>query len=256
MLKFPRRRFCAGLFASPLAIVAEAAGIEPGWISLKRIKIRASGPSFRWAHFTDLHHKGNRDLVQHAIKLINAEKPDFVCFTGDLVEEKQYVPEALELFQTIQAPLYGIPGNHDYWARADFNQIAAAFQRQGGRWLMDESIVVEDGKVRLWGVTGGKRPKFDLRPGHLNLLLSHYPAWVERLTPEDRFHLIMSGHSHGGQVRLPFYGALIVPFDVNEYELGMYHTPSGPMYVNPGLGCFYLNVRFCCRPEVTIFESC
>jgi uncharacterized protein len=253
--KIQRRSFFGALITTPLTLVADAVAWEPGWINLRRIKLNTATPGERWAHVTDLHHKGDCELLQKAIALVNAEKPDFVCFTGDLVEDKRYVSEALEQLQQIKAPLFGIPGNHDYWAKADFKQIAAGFARQGGRWLIDEAVDVDRGSVRLWGVTGGRRPEFSPRAGQLNLLMSHYPVWVERLLPHDRFDLIMSGHSHGGQVRLPFYGALIVPFDVNEYELGMYQTPSGPMYVNPGLGYFYLNVRFCCRPEVTIFES-
>jgi predicted MPP superfamily phosphohydrolase len=253
MRKFPRRHLLRALLASPLGIAADAIGYEPRTIRMRRIKIQNQVSGLRWAHFTDVHHKGDRAHLERAVKLINEEKPDFVCFTGDVVEEKSYVAEALEIFSGIEAPLYGIPGNHDYWAKADFAQIKRSFEQQGGKWLMDEAV--EFGNVRIWGVTGGAPPQFGLKQSHLNLLMSHYPVWVERINRADRFDMIMSGHSHGGQVRIPLYGALIVPFDVNEYELGMYQTPSGPMYVNPGIGYFYLNVRFCCRPEITIFES-
>jgi len=60
--------------------------------------------------------------------------------------------------------------------------------------------------------------------------------------------------SHGGQVRIPFYGPLMLPFGVNQYDLGLFQTPSGPLYVNAGIGYFHLNVRFNCRPEITVFE--
>ena len=59
---------------------------------------------------------------------------------------------------------------------------------------------------------------------------------------------------HGGQVRLPGYGSLLVPFGVGQFEMGLYATPSGPLYVNPGIGYFYVNVRFFCRLEITVFE--
>ena len=69
-------------------------------------------------------------------------------------------------------------------------------------------------------------------------------AWIEKL----------AGHSHGGQVRIPFYGPLMLPFGLNQYDLGLFQTPSGPLYVNAGIGYFHLNVRFNCRPEITVFE--
>ena len=66
---------------------------------------------------------------------------------------------------------------------------------------------------------------------------------------------MLAGHSHGGQVRIPFYGAPAVPFAVDEYDLGRFQTPAGPLYVNPGIG--YLSgfaFRFNCRPEITVIE--
>ena len=80
-----------------------------------------------------------------------------------------------------------------------------------------------------------------------------YPTWSQEIR-NARFDLILSGHSHGGQVRVPFMGAILVASRVGEFELGLYETPAGPMYVNPGIGYFYANVRFNCRPEITIFE--
>ena len=65
---------------------------------------------------------------------------------------------------------------------------------------------------------------------------------------------MLAGHSHGGQVRIPFYGSIIVPFFVDEYDLGLFQTNAGPLYVNPGIGWVYLNVRFNCRPEITVIE--
>jgi uncharacterized protein len=92
-----------------------------------------------------------------------------------------------------------------------------------------------------------------LLPGATNILLSHYPNWSQNISGA-RFDLILSGHSHGGQVRLPGLGALLVPSGVGAFEIGLYQTPAGPLYVNPGIGYFFADVRFCCRPEVTLFE--
>ena len=176
-----------------------------------------------------------------------------VCFTGDVVEEARFFAPALELLKRIKAPLYGIPGNHDFWARVDFRLAREVFAAQGGRWLMDESIELPRGGIKLFGVTGGKQPKWELSKSGANILLSHYPNWSEKISGA-RFDLILSGHSHGGQVRLPGVGALLTPSGVGRFEMGMFETAAGPMYVNPGIGYFYANIRFCCRPEVTTFE--
>jgi predicted MPP superfamily phosphohydrolase len=90
-------------------------------------------------------------------------------------------------------------------------------------------------------------------PGMKNILLVHYPAWVKRLEGQ-KFDLILAGHSHGGQVRIPFYGPIIVPYAVDEYDLGLFQTKAGPLYVTSGIGWFPVPIRFNCRPEITVME--
>ena len=121
---------------------------------------------------------------------------------------------------------------------------------------MDQHRQLAGGKINLIGAGGlyfypGLPPS---DPDAMNILLMHYPAWTKKLKP-CQFDLILAGHSHGGQVRIPFYGSVIVPSSVEEYDLGLYNTPAGPLYVNPGIG--YLgkfNCRFNCRPEITVFD--
>lgn len=65
---------------------------------------------------------------------------------------------------------------------------------------------------------------------------------------------MLAGHSHGGQVRIPFWGALVLPNRVGLYDLGLFQTMIGPLYVNPGIGTFLLPVRSWCRPEISLIE--
>ena len=74
-------------------------------------------------------------------------------------------------------------------------------------------------------------------PERKNILLVHYPAWVKRLAGQ-KFDLMLAGHSHGGQVRIPFYGPIMVPYGVDEYDLGLFQTESGPLYVTPASAGF------------------
>lgn len=69
-----------------------------------------------------------------------------------------------------------------------------------------------------------------------------------------RYDVLLAGHSHGGQVRLPLVGALSIPFNVDEYDLGLFQTPNGPLYVNPGIGWFVTRERFRCWPEITVID--
>lgn len=237
---------------APIAAAVQAAGIEPSWLNVERVRL-SDQPKHRFVQVTDIHHKGDRDFLEKVVRAINAQEPDFVCFTGDLVEEAEYAAEALKVLCEVKAPLYGIPGNHDYWADMDFDAAKEAFASTGGQWLMDEEVTIRDGAVRLIGMAGSAGGSFTAKPGVKNILLSHYPNGVD-LFQNTRFDLILAGHTHGGQVRLPWYGALVVPFGAGEYELGMYRTQAGPLYVSAGIGYFFMNVRFCCRPEITLFE--
>jgi predicted MPP superfamily phosphohydrolase len=250
--RLSRRKFLAGVAAAPVVALGDAVGFEPTWLKVERISL-SKEPRHRFVQVTDIHYKGDRDYLGKVVEAINRQKPDFVCFTGDLVEEAAYAAEALGILAKVKAPLYGIPGNHDYWADIDFDLAKEVFAGTGGRWLMDEEIDIRDGAVRLIGITGKGGNGFTARAGTKNILLSHYPSDIDAFR-ETRFDLILAGHSHGGQVRLPWYGALIVPFGVGEYQLGMYETHAGPLYVSAGIGYFFLNVRFCCRPEIVVFE--
>ena len=252
-----RRTFlAAAVLATPCALWADAKLVEPEWVKVRRLRIGSSPPTHRLAHFSDLHHKGDRAYLQSVVDKINALAPDFACFTGDLMEHPYYLPETLEILSGLKAPLFGVPGNHDYWSGAAFAPIQKCFAATGGAWLLDEHRVIADGRINLVGITcnRGEEARLPLHPAAKNILLMHYPVWAKKLGAQ-KFDLLLAGHSHGGQVRLPFYGSLMVPFNVDEYDLGLFHTPAGPLYVNPGIGYIAsYNFRFNCRPEITVVE--
>lgn len=254
--KISRRKFIiGGLIAAPAAVCADACWVEPHWLKVKRLRLAPGQPTHRFVHFTDLHHKGNRAFGESLVKAINTLAPDFVCFTGDLIEDGAHLSEALEILSQIKAPLFGVPGNHDYWAKVSFDPIVKCFAATGGRWLLDECQPIAGDKINLIGITCKTvtQTLLPIVPDRKNILLMHYPAWVKRLGAQ-KFDLMLAGHSHGGQVRLPFWGSVIVPFGVDEFDYGLFQTESGPLYVNPGIGWFPIPIRFRCRPEITLIE--
>jgi uncharacterized protein len=254
--KINRRKFIlAALLATPLALAGDAKFIEPTWLQVRRVRIGDGKTGARFVQFPDIHHKGDRAYLQTVVETINSLKPDFVGFTGDLIEDKKFLPETLSILSGIQSPMFGVPGNHDYWSRADFAPVRKSFAATGGAWLMNQQMEVAGGKINFIGAACDN-PFLIPSPvtGVKNILLMHYPAWAKKLG-DRKYDLILAGHSHGGQVRIPFYGAPVVPFSVDEYDLGLFQSPAGPLYVNPGIGyIFNYNFRFNCRPEITLFE--
>ena len=246
-----RRKFLGlAALAVPAAVTADAALFEPTALRVSKLELKEGG-LLRFAHFTDFHYKGDTEYATELVRAINALDPAFVCFTGDLVEDKQFAPAALTFIRQIKAPVYGAPGNHDYWAGAPFSDFEEAFASTGGEWLVDRSAVLPAHQLEIVGM--GKIGIHALKAPQAarRLLLLHYPEMADRLGG-PRFDLIMAGHSHGGQVRLPFVGALYLPWGVGRYDLGRFDTTGGPLYVNAGIGTYHLPVRFNCRPELTL----
>ena len=252
-----RRKFLSlsALAAAPFAITTDACLIEPEWVKVKTVRLSAR-PTHRLVHISDIHHKGDCAYLENVVEKINRVSPDVVCFTGDLIENARYLREALDILRNIRAPIYGIPGNHDYWSQCNFKLIRDCFENTGGAWLPDKQAETGDGKLHFTGVSWRNWRK-KLRPpeGHgKNIIMLHYPLFVTKLAPY-KYDLILAGHSHGGQVRIPFIGPLSLPTGVGRYDMGLYQTDAGPLYVNPGIG-FLANtsIRFNCRPEITVFE--
>ncbi len=268
---------------------ADAFLIEPHWIKINRLS-PSINPSIRIVHISDIHYKGNASNLMRIVNQVNQLAPDIVCFTGDIIEDTRYLEEALDLLAKINVPLYGVPGNHEYWSGASFDQIGEGFRKTGGDWLVDRSVTILGGKLLVAGKSGteittpidasefampGRIPEWSslsnptpaplipsgpaldhsapLTPASKRILLTHYPAMVDHIKGET-YDLILSGHAHGGQVRLPFLGALIVPYGVNGYETGTYMTKAGRLHVSSGLGTLFPPVRFFCRPEITLIE--
>ncbi|MFL6542831.1 MAG: metallophosphoesterase [Chthoniobacterales bacterium] len=243
-----RRKFLGlATLALPAAAGADARWIEP---TALRVTTLNRGHTHRFVHFTDFHHKGDTRYAAEVVRTINEQAPEFVCFTGDLVEDRAFATEALGFIQQIKAPVYGSPGNHDYRCGASFADYEHAFAATGGAWLVDRSILLHNG-LELVGLGAAACLGTPPPRARQRIALMHYPLQAQQFKGES-FQLMLAGHSHGGQVRLPFYGAPIVPWGVGPYQLGYYETLAGPLYVGAGIGTYRLPIRINCRPEITV----
>lgn len=245
------------VYSTPVVCAADAFWVEPSSLVVKRHRLSVD-PVVRLVHFSDIHFKGDRSFLKKVVQRINSLSPDLVCFTGDIVEDAALLPEALDLLSDVEVPLYGVPGNHEHWCGASFSTISECFRATGGDWLSDRSTASAGGRCWIEGL-GSEASRFQDNPPESEgspqkrILLSHYPAAAKGIT-DRTYDLILAGHSHGGQVRFPFIGPLIVPYGVEGYDAGLYSTPAGPLHVSVGIGTFFLPVRFLCRPELAVIE--
>jgi len=250
MNKITRRKF---LGLSALALPAAALGANSRLLdttALRVTKLKCGPGACRFVHFSDFHHKGDVAYATEVVRTINGLAPDFVCFTGDLVEEARFAPEALAFIRQIEAPVYGTPGNHDLQCGVPLSEFANAFAATGGAWLAGKSALVAKHDLEIVGMGRHGVDHAAARRACRQVLLLHYPDVANGLGRQ--FDLILAGHSHGGQIRLPFVGALVVPKGVGRYDHGYYETPGGPLYVNAGIGTYRIPFRWNCRPEITL----
>ncbi len=253
MRRLTRRQFLGlGLVALPAAAGIDGRFAEPTWLRVTHFDLQPN-PTCRFVQFSDFHYKGDADYAGEVIRTINGLAPDFVCFTGDMVEDRRFAPAALDFIRQIKCPVYGCPGNWDYGSGADFEEYAEAYRATGGEWLEDRSVVLPRHRLEIIGM--GLRGVHALGEARAErrLLLIHYPTQADRLEGR-RYDLIVAGHSHGGQVRIPFYGAPVLPYGVGRYQRGSFESLGGPLYVNVGIGTYRFPIRFNCRPEITVLR--
>ncbi|WP_072871095.1 metallophosphoesterase [Desulfofundulus thermosubterraneus] len=218
-------------------------------------------------HISDLHYGFGRfrseDSVAHMTWLISYLHPDLIVFTGDLLDRSAdpALADTLPL-QGLKAPLgvYAVMGNHDHHFGKE--KIARSLADSGVEVLVNRSVRVEKGGRHFWLIgledplTGDPdlaRAMAPIPPGDFKILLVHTPDFAPHAASAG-IQFQFSGHSHGGQIRLPGFGALYCPPLGCEYPLGLREVPgsSTRVYTNRGLGTTVLPLRLFCPPEVTL----
>lgn len=266
------RLLVAGALAAG-ALTAYAVLIEPRWLEVTRtrVHIRRLPPQLeglRIALLSDLHVGAGTPfrVIRHACELAMRERPDLIALTGDFAaDDAPGFREVLDALDGIEARLgvYAVPGNHDYRVGID------KWHREIGAHptitdLTNMALVreVDGARLCIAGVDDLSQgtPQLEVLPPpaerDLTILLAHDPDQAERSRRAyDQVDLILSGHTHGGQVRLPWIGALRNPSEHDDlYEEGLRRRPWTQVYTSRGVGTVRLPVRFLCRPEVAILE--
>lgn len=264
----------AGLGVAGLVGFTYANLLEPTNLTVSRIKVPIPKLSdrfegYRIAQISDLHAGTwlNQERLQRVVDMINAEQPDLVAITGDFVTHGEVMPlqhMIIDPLANVNAPdgIVAVTGNHDY--RTNVGHVREILKSGNIRELKNNSIVLErdQAKLAIAGVDDVWAHKADLDRVIKTLpeadvpaiLLAHEPDYADASARSGRFALQMSGHSHGGQIRLPFMGPPYLPRYGRKYPIGQYQVRNMIQYTNRGIGMTPPNFRFGCPPEITIFD--
>ncbi len=259
--------------------------IEPRRVEVNHIPIRVAGLPRAWdgvtiAHLTDLHRSRyvSTEYLQHCVAVANELEPDLMVFTGDYLthgrtakgqkvyggddEAAGFVDDAAACLAKARARfgVFASLGNHDHWY--DAGHVTRAIETAGvpvlrnraefARVNGEQLPVVGLGDMWTEGVDFSKAFAGVAAP--FSLVLMHNPDTFEHWQ-QPGAHLILAGHTHGGQVRIPLYGPPIVPSRYGmKYARGHFQNGTAQMYVSRGLGTIYPAIRFNCRPEIAVLH--
>jgi uncharacterized protein len=259
-----------------LIVYLYGAEVEMDWIEITRVplKLPRLDPAFhgmRLVQISDFHigYWMDKERLDDLLGQALAEKPDCFILTGDFVDKypnKMSIEESITVLSrsifrlSIFCPTFAVLGNHDHLAGASAVQASltsagvdvlrnsiTAFKRNGHELHIAGVDDVRENANRLDQVLA-KLPE----RGN-TLLLVHEPDFADTTSATGRFDAQFSGHSHGGQLSLPFFGPPFLPSWGRKYPQGLYQVGDMLLYTNRGVGVTTVSIRFNCRPEITVF---
>lgn len=277
-----RRQFLKLAAASSATVALGCLGVgyaEHQQIEVSRVEVRlatlpAQFDGLTIAHLSDIHHGiyTGLEYISHCVELVNRLKPDLVALTGDYtLLSKKYIEPCAAALRPLRANVgvFAVLGNHDYYQSAGLT--AHALRQAGFTVLIEgrERLEKRGAKISLLGAD-------DLLYGHWNaarllgavpadetrIVLAHNPDFIGKVAERGQYaDFMMSGHTHGGQIRLPLIGAPHVISDYGQrFVIGLNHLDSvtggkGPMqiYTTRGVGAIWMPVRFDCPPEIALY---
>jgi uncharacterized protein len=272
---FLRKGAWAGIGA--ISLGGYATLFEPNHLVTKTFEVGIANlpdalVGLRIAQISDIHYGDflGEAHVTEVVRRTNELRPDLVVITGDFVtsgggKKKRFgaieAPPCAKVLSGLRSQFgsFAIMGNHD--AGSDPNYITSALEHVGIRVLRNASFPIERDGGRLW-LAGTddvleRAARVDLTfhgipHGEPVVALVHEPDFADVIAKQGAV-LQISGHSHGGQVRIPLLGAPVLPPMARKYPLGWYRVRGMQLYTNPGVGVINLPIRFDCPPEITAF---
>jgi uncharacterized protein len=241
---------------------------EAGWVRFEEIELPLAGlpedlSGVRIAHLSDFHlgvPSPATRAIERAVDWVAERRPDLVLVTGDLLARPAGAARLRKLVDRLP-PVYAVLGNHDYAdSRDPFSKPVGQVDLGRGTLLADEAVTIElrGRRVQIVGVDPRSYMRLEARPwelidptADLRIVLCHFPRVVDRL-PEGAFDLVLAGHTHDGQISLPYPGGKIrLAHPRAPYNHGVYRRPAATLHVSSGLGTTFVPLRFFARPEAT-----
>ena len=260
-VKVSRRAFILSALVGGLGLLlTDSLFYEPRvHVSLEYLDVvlNGLGEDFTIGHISDIH-LGSPSPIWRALNVLKDGNPDVIVVTGDIFSKQDRLEEGLEVVGRLIeiAPTYLVYGNWDYWSNVDLDEFKRKAENIGAVILRNEWVRLEYG-VYLIGVDDPYTGRDRLEEAMVGckgpkVLLAHSPQIIGKA--EGRVNLILSGHTHGGQVVIPGLGPLYVPLPgkYRKYCSGLYTVGETLMYVNRGIGISVFPIRFACPPEVTL----
>jgi hypothetical protein len=275
---FSRRDFLKAAGLAVVGLPLYAAEVSRHEISVERITIRlprlpeafhglkiAQVSDFHYAQFTEPF------FVRRVVNEVNRLKPDVVAFTGDYVthgfwsteETLDFANKCAEILSGVESRVrYAVLGNHDSMLAPHTHGVTDALETHGIPVLENRAVPLERDGGRLWFAGTGDAVSHNVRldraiptatrkDGEPVILLAHEPDILPEVARHD-VDLMLSGHTHGGQVRIPFLPAMFLPELGRKFVEGLFRVGPTQLYVNRGIGTVNLPIRFNCPPEITL----
>ncbi len=269
--RFSRRRLLLGAGGVAGGVVLDAFALEPAWLEVTEHIVPIPSLSraldgFCIAQISDAHLAKWGRVESSLVRAISAARANLVVLSGDIVDRPESLSVLSELVPALRAggaEVVAVFGNWEHWAGFDALRLSREYEKLGARLLVDEAAVVAG--VAVLGTDDGYAgaPRWDrslaslgavVGTGAPRVLVSHSPAMFERLPVElPAFDLCLSGHTHGGQLRLGSFAPFLPPGS-GRFVKGSYDTPAGRLYVSRGTGTSVIAARFACRPELPLFR--
>ncbi|GJM41327.1 MAG: hypothetical protein DHS20C20_16090 [Ardenticatenaceae bacterium] len=268
-MKLTRRGFlkwAGGAAVGGLAGAGYATKVEPEWLVVERQTIELPNlpvemNGYKVVQLSDFHLYpfSTLELMQRTVARTNELAPDLVVLTGDYVLETaasifDLAPELAKL--NPRHGIFAVLGNHDHWT--DQTVVKQGLAEQGIELLHNQGVLLNQSQLFLAGVDDLWSGTPDIqaaleswREDVPTLLLAHEPDFADEFLADGRIHLQLSGHTHGGQVRVPGLGPIVLPRFGQKYHNGLYQVGQGQLYVNRGIGIVGPAVRLNCPPEIT-----
>ena len=265
-----RARFFTLIFFMTALFVIYIFVVEPNWIQVTQLKVHdsqlaASLDGVKIIHITDLHlTRGIGFREKQLIKKVNELKPDIIFITGDFFDNTDQIEPTKELIKNLRARIgiWGVPGNTDHISMSAAD-IVRALEPGGIRILVNQSQTVYTKVGKRFWLIGADEPVYHhdqllealygVPRDEPRLLLVHSPDIFDQAVKEE-VNLMLVGHTHGGQIGIPFLVELSEYANRTIYMKGLFKKGKTQMYVNRGIGTKTLPIRFLCRPEIAVIQ--